>query len=394
MRPYTLQVKFGKTDINITINSLLELIIIQDINKYLPEFRLRVRDITGFFTHLSPSDSEMNNVEIDIGCVDYNGRLVNNNFKFKVYTKRPESLDQTESVVYNIAGLLNVDGLMNPTYSRGFSGKVSNTLKTISSELTNIDKVRISPSLDYNLNILQPKWTNIQLLNDLKNNLSGEYQEYGYKCNIQTIGSKNIFKFISLTELLNNSISYKFIVNDEFYKDRYPVYKYEIYDYNGIYRNLGLKAQRYGYFDYYTSQYITEEEYIEDYLSLSKYYLVDTGDTQSSNEITTTGRTNDFNGYFGGRVRNEFANKINNLVKMRITTHGLPNIVPGQIVQIFFPQANKTDNLFSFQYAGYWLVENVVHNIGNVFLSQLLLTRSGLDTNRITSMLKARKVKR
>jgi len=74
---------------------------------------------------------------------------------------------------------------------------------------------------------------------------------------------------------------------------------------------------------------------------------------------------------------------------MWITTIGLSNMTPGKVVQVFFPHGADAGNLYSYQYSGYWLVERVVHNIGDTFMTKLLLTRNGLDTDKETTLLKS-----
>ena len=77
------------------------------------------------------------------------------------------------------------------------------------------------------------------------------------------------------------------------------------------------------------------------------------------------------------------------LVKMWITTQGIPNIVPGQVIQTFLSFDQEGGQLASYQFSGLWLVERVVHNFGDHFLTKLLLTRSGIDTDVDNTLLAA-----
>jgi len=45
--------------------------------------------------------------------------------------------------------------------------------------------------------------------------------------------------------------------------------------------------------------------------------------------------------------------------------------------------------LFLYQHSGLWLVKRVVHLIGDSFQTRLLLTRCGIDTDILTSLIEA-----
>ena len=122
--------------------------------------------------------------------------------------------------------------------------------------------------------------------------------------------------------------------------------------------------------------------------------MIDKSDPLDNNQKNDTGRGNAFTTDFMGPIKSSYGNRLINLVKMWITTQGLPNAVPGQTVQVFFPHGATGEDLYSYQYSGYWLVERVVHNFGDAFITKLLLTRHGLDTDKETSLLPAIKKKK
>ena len=65
-----------------------------------------------------------------------------------------------------------------------------------------------------------------------------------------------------------------------------------------------------------------------------------------------------------------------------------------QTIEIFFPQGAAVGELYSYQYQGYWLVEKVVHNMGDMFYTKLLLSRHGVDSSKPTSLIPATLFKR
>jgi len=117
--------------------------------------------------------------------------------------------------------------------------------------------------------------------------------------------------------------------------------------------------------------------------------LVDKNDTDESGYLWETGRSNDFTSNFNGQVKGSFQNRVNNLMKLWITTKGIPNICPGDTVDIFFPH-----NLGTSQYSGFWLVERVVQMVGDIYLTKLLLTRTGLDTDFTNTLMRSLRKKK
>jgi len=388
---YHLIVKFGEDVLPLTPSVLQELTIIQDMNKFLPEFRMKIVDSTGVLTHVSPFDKNMSSVYIELAEdteSDYKNR-----FNFAVYNRKPSSPITSIQGTYEIDGLLDVPGLFSPDRIRCLTGNISTNLETIAEDELAISNMEVSTSLAYAKNIVQPRWSNIQLLRYLKENLIGKTSEYGFKCFVKCYLGKTYFVFKSLPEFVTTQAVYKFMLNDVVYEDRLPILSYYIYDYYKIHEIFASKKQSYGYFSYGTSEFISGEEDVQDYESLSDYYLIDENDSEGSNCITNTGRSNDFTSNFAGHVKGSFGNRLMNLVKMWITTNGLPNVVPGNIVQVFFPHGIDTESVYSFQYSGYWMVERVVHSMGSTFLTKLLLTRNGLDTDKSCTLVKSSKRK-
>jgi len=389
---YHLIVKFGDNVVPLSTSVLRELTIIQDFNKLLPEFRLRIDDNSGALTHVAPFDRNMSSVYIEM-ALDYTTDD-KNAFNFLVYIREPGAVQSTPTAEYDVSGMLDVTGLFAPDRSRGMAGSIKTTLENIGKLEIGVDSTEVSASLDYPKNLLQPTWTNAQLFNQLKEYLIGVHGEYGYKCFVKNYKYKKIFTFKSLTEMMVDEISYKFILNDTKIQDQYPIFEYYIFDNYKLYGIFGARAQDASYFDYNNSTYIRYSESVQDYYSLSDFYMIDKSDSTENNEINDTGRSNDFTVDFKGKVRSRYGTRLVNLVQMWITTQGLPNAVPGQTVQLFFPHGAASDNLYSYQYSGFWLVERVVHNLGDTFLTKLLLTRHGLDTDKNTSLLTATNKKR
>ena len=389
---YHLLLKFGEQIIPLSTSMLRELTIVQDYNKFLPEIRLRIDDATGAFTHIAPFDRNISSVYVEFAQNQSTGDR--NSLRFLVYIREPSSTQSTPSSEYDITGLLDMQKILTPSYTRGFSGSVKSTLEGIALNDFGVSQTDVSVSTDYVLNLIQPQQTNAQFLNYLKDNLIGQNGEYGYKSFIKSYKGKTSFVFRSIPEMIQDQVAYKFILNDTPYEDTYPILEHFIYDNYKLYGLFGAKEQNYSYYNYFTGEYVKTSDTVQNFVSLSDYYLIDQSDATDSNDIHSTGRSNDFTLDFKGRVKSNYGNRLVGLTKMWITTMGIPNISPGQTVQLFFPHGAIGKNLYSYQYSGFWLIERVVHNFGDAFLTKLLLTRNGLDTDKGTTLLKAEKRKK
>lgn len=387
---YLLKIKFGNTDIALDPSTIQECIIVKDLRKFTPEFKLRIIDTQGTITHLLPSDSSMSKVTFEIArdIADKDTDIYN----FIAYRRSPESTGVSTGE-YEVRGLLDVPKLFYPNFTRSFNGNISDTLKAIGNELK-IDKYELSSSLDISKVVLQPNWTNAQLLNYLASNLLGKNDQSNYRVFISV--SKNKKKLIckSYNDLINSGIKYKYAFTDEQYQDYQPAYNYEIIDNYKLLGTLGCYQQKYTYFDYVSGVLTNDSAQVQNLTSLTKYFMVDGNDDQEGLSINNTGRNNDFNLNYKGTLNSIFETRVNDLVKMWITTDGDVNINCGDIIRVMFPQGFLNGKLFSYQYSGDWLVERVVHSFGSTFRNQLLLSRSGVDSDQKNTLIKANKVKK
>ena len=384
---YYLLIQFGQTVIPISPANLKELTITQDLNRFLPEFRLRINDNTGALTHVLPFDKAMSRVYIELA--ENQASTDKNAFLFDVYRRKPSSDQSSPSAEYDISGLHYITNLFSPDSSRGLTGSIQASLQNLALTELGANATNVGNSLNYILNLIQPRWTNVQFLNYLAEQLIGNNGEYDYRTAFQVQNYNTIFLFKSLAELMTNPVSYKFSLADQQYQDRLPIYNYSIYDNYKLYGAFGNQTQNYSYFNWETGTFIEDNLSVQDFYSLADYWAIDKSDPTGSNEIINTGRTNDFHKQFQGYLQGNYAGRLLDLVKMWITTKGLPNAIPGQVVQVFFPQGVAAGNLYSYQYSGYWLIEQVVHNCGDMFVTKLLLTRHGVDTDKKTTLLPA-----
>lgn len=379
---YALNIKIGDIVVPIEPQKIEEFTITQDIDRLLPVFRLRVADPTDAFAHIIPFDKTSNSISLEIA----RGSNYDNLNEFKFIVERRECLEDNK---YEIAGILDVSGLFSSVRCRSLTGNLKDSLEDIASTELETSKSEVGASLNYDKTVLQPHWTNAKLLRYLTKNVVGASSEAGYHCFIKNVKGKTTFVFKSLNELNLTPVEYKFIVGPDTFQDHYPILSNRIYDNSGLITDYGAKSQAYSYFDYDTGVYTDKSISVEDFQpSLTKYLLINDDDVNESVYIHL-GRSNSFTSDFDGKVRNSYYDRLGQLINMWASTYGLENIAPGDVVLIIFGGMLHRKDLFVYQHSGLWMVKRVVHLIGQSFLTNLLLIRSGVDTEMETSLMKA-----
>ncbi|MHA1859715.1 MAG: hypothetical protein ACTSVF_01275 [Candidatus Asgardarchaeia archaeon] len=384
---YRLRFQLGNNDLAIEPYAIDEFTITTDINQFLPSLRVSFTDSQGLLTHVIPFDSRTNKVTITVGRgIDVHKQR--NEYTFDIYRRFPNSRSR-----YDIEGLLSVENLFSPQYIRSFNGTIKETLTSIGNEL-GVDKVEIDPSLDYRKSLIQPSWTNAQFLNYLKRNLVGKWNEgcfYAFIKNVPDKGStqskvSKILVFSHLKTLFAASPKYNFVVGGESREvdeegrkyTYFPVYEHQIYDNYKVIGLAGSRSKQYSYFDYENSTFNMESIGIQEYPSLTDYFLVDQNDADVS-LYPGTGQSNQFTSNFRGRAMNEYFKDLTNLTKMWITTWGLEDLCPGDIVKVKFGLPPLIKYTMSLVYQGFWMVERVIHIFGPSYMMKVLLTRNGID---------------
>ena len=383
---YTLTVNIGGTIVPIQPQMIQELTISQDIDQLLPTFKMAIREPTGLLGEIIPLDRDANSVSLKItGSL---GEDTSNEFKFTVKRRRTGSAKE-----YIVEGVLDISGLLDPCRCRALTEDVRTNITSIAADELGIANTEIGASLAFNKTILQPSWTNAQLLRHLKANLLGINGQSGYCCFIKNIESTPILVFKSLNELVAQDVHFKFMVGHRQYEDYRPISEYHILDSSQLISDFGAKTQTYRYLDYDTGVYKTSSVGLTEYPSLTEQFLID-DDTDIVGINPVEGRSNDFADDFPGRIKNGYYQRLTGLVNMWISTWGTENIAPGDIVEVVFNEAFASGDFYLYQHSGFWLVKRVVHVLTSSFMTNILLTRNGIDSSIANTLLAAEQHKK
>lgn len=384
---YTLSLTIGESVVEVQPHMIGELKIVLDIDYLLPTFTMSLLDSTRLLGDITPFDKSANTIGVEISRSDNLSNL--NLFEFAVKRRNVQ-----HGSTYTVHGLLDVPNLVTQEHATSYSGNIKTNLETMASENWDITDTEIGGSLDYEKSFVQPHWPDGKLIQYLKQNLVGRNDEAGYYAFIKNIRGTRIFVFKSISEIFLQEPEYKLVVSHRAFENMLPIWDYAVYDNSQFLADFGAQQQEYVYFDYNTGAFVSTTVDIEDCPTLSEFYLVDSDRGTDSHTFTKTGRSNDFTADFKGRVQNTFFHKNTELIHMWVTTWGLENIAPGDVVQIMFGDNGAASGLFLFQHSGYWMVKRVVHKLKNTFTTSLLLCRAGVDTDIETTLKESTKRKR
>jgi hypothetical protein len=380
---YTLDVRVGDNVIPVSPQMIQELTITQDIDRLVPTFNFRISDATGLLGEVVPFDKESNQISLRFSRFQTSNSL--NEFQFLVKRRRPLG-DKS----YAIEGVLDVPNLFSPKKTRTLIGNIKGNLEDIAIDELGVAGTEIGESLNYDKTILQPSWTNGFLLRYLRDRLVGTGNTGCFFCFIKNVESDKVLVFKSIDELYLADVgSNKFIIGAQPYEDFMPVSEYRIYDNSALLTSLLGRTETYNYFNYETGEYKQGSINLADCPSLSDFYLIDSDNDTAIESIRSMGCGNAFTSDFIGEVRNKFYKHATGFIHMWISSWGVENLSPGELVQVHFADAFRQGNLSIFQHSGLWMVKRVVHILSNSFMSNILLTRCGIDTDMNTTLLPA-----
>jgi len=377
---YTLNVTIGGKTVPVYPQMIQELTVTLDIDRLLPTFKMVLHDATHILSQIAPYDKTANVVGLEFTRSEDLANL--NLFEFEV--KRRKVLN---SDTYEVEGLLRVPNLITKQWSRNFTGNLKTNLETMANDDLDIKETEIGSSLSLEKSFIQPSWTDARMLMYLRDNILGNDNEAGYYCFVKNIRGAQTLVFKSIDELFVSPVAAKLVVGYKAYEDFIPVTDHRIYDNSQFLADFGAQQQAYSYWDYENGKCVTGEVSLSDCPSLSEFYLVDSDRSSDSLTIMGSGRSNDFSSDFQGRQKNSYFRKNTGAIQMWAGTWGLENVGPGDIVQVLFSDALGYGEMFgAYQNSGYWMVKRVVHIIGSTFMTNLLLTRCGVDTENSTTL--------
>ena len=405
--PVSLSIEFKKDPLDpweepiaLTLNQVQQLIIVLDIHRFLPSVNLELQDSGGYLTHLFPDDRRMRKLHIQLGKLTTGNMDDSVLFSFDVWRRTPKS-----EGTFQVHGLLDVDNFFSPEKIRSFNGTIKSTIQSIADEIK-ADSTEISSSLNYSKTLLQANWTNGQFLRWMTQELIGNDSSSAFSCFLRCTTSEKILVFKSLKDFQKSKVKYILaphpgaLAHDTAvggYTIVQPILGWEIYDSGKLLGVTSKRKQVFSYFNYSTGTYVADEVAVNgntltgtDYYSMTEYYSLDKSDSENEGvSIDTTGRSNAFTSNFQGRVLSSYHKNLFAMSKVWVTTWGLQDAAPGDVVDIQKLDRQVPQQIAGLHYEGFWVIERVVHLVGNGFLTKLLLIRNGVTSGDSNTLIRA-----
>lgn len=391
---YSLRFQIGEQDISVTPESFSSIDIIEYIDRMLPAFTVTFKDTMGILTHRTLLDSSFNTVTITFR-IGEKYTFTERTMKFRIYRRAPEMRTNIADEI-TINGLLDVPNAFSPHIQRGWEKvAVGSIVREIGAGM-GIGQYSIDPSAIRPITIVQPNWNNAMFLQYLADRAPYGSGDTGYFAFVNVTDKGDVrLNFRSITSLLKQPKLLTLRYGQAPDGSILPIYNFEGVDNFEVLGVLGIDAQRYSNFNWTTGVQTDDEITIDEanFQSLSKYYAYDPDigtEGISQNEL---GRTHELVPDWKPVLRGRYYKKINSLVKQWVTTAGNTNVRCGSIVKVVFLE--NPGQLMNYQYTGFWMVERVVHHLASTYITKLLLTRPGIDSETAigTTLKKARYIK-
>lgn len=394
---YNCRVLLDDVVLDTNSSTMPKLMVVSDLHRFLPQLELTLLDQDGGLSHVWPMD-QARTIRIEFGYPVPSGdrnlpvaQKVRNGFDFTMYRRMPTH-DAQSSGILELSGLLKVKNLFSPDYSRAHLGLMSGSLQQIAAEL-GISRTEIDPSLAVSKTLLQPLCSNLEFLMWHRDRLLGKAGESRFSCLVKQLSGESVFVFRSYNSFWQQKPAFRFLVGTEPVDDWLPVFTTEVVDNYMLLGAFSGKSQPYTYFDFANGRLVTAEESLQTFPSLTAWHAVHPDDSAAGQVLWQTGSTNEFDGTFVNQARTRYWDKLVNLSKIWITTWGVPNVAPGDIVQVMSSASLVAGRSEFWQYNGYWMVERALHLLSDTYQSKLLLTRNGMDARTNSGFIRAEKVK-
>jgi hypothetical protein len=385
---YRLRVRIGKQDVTVSPESFTAIDIIEYIDRILPAFTVTFKDARGILTHKTLTDSMHNTMTFSF-AMDNETPYEGKDMRFRIYRRKPEMYTEIANMV-KFTGLLDVPNVFSPQYQKGWvKTSIQSILEDIGASM-GIASYRFDPGLTQVVSIVQPQWNNAMFLQYLADRVAQSFGETGYFAfvDVDTKGDPRL-NFRSLTSLLKQQA--KKVIKMTKMPDgiMMPLYNFEGIDNFEPLNILGIGKQSYSYFNWMTGVQVDDEIPIEEaiFTSLSKYFAHDPTINTVGITQQELGRTNEMVPDWKPVLKGRYYKKINSLVKQWITTMGTTELSCGDLIKVVFTE--DPAEMMNYQYTGFWMIERIVHHISNTYLTKLLVTRPGVDSEVDTTLQRA-----
>lgn len=374
-------------DINLSAFSISSVTVIETIMGSTPYLNIKFIDAIGELISLYPLIPD---VEFVIKYGKSKEESQESKFKLSTINYSPLSNADMESILVTSDMIHNKwEEMFKKTLSRSWKDKkysevIQEVVKDM--EFDDIDIEETSKTFD----IIQPNWTNSTFLKWLTSNSVNKQNIGGF---VYFITLDNRFVFSSMDNLYNNkpkkTINHSLSTSGV--KDNTGGYNFINIKNNYMpVLNQGGFGQEHMHFDYNNKEFVKDKKVITDIKErqLSDWYYIAESHVEPSKLV------------YGGRdtnikdvVDNNILNSANSVQNVDMYINGDIDLHIGDLVNIRIPVSKKLkeSSVINDTYSGHWLIWKVGHIFdidSNNFITQLFLTRNGINGKDLTGLVK------
>lgn len=356
----------------LALANLESALIIDSFEQNTPIFITRFTDGLGdLITHnrISP-DNEYNLIigENEFESVNKKFLLAKNKFT----TTAPGKTENVLSEIYFVSN--HWKELISRKRFRGWERvRYSDVVRQIANEC-GFENVRIEPTEGI-FNVIQPGWTNYQLLKWIKDRAVNTNDVGGYELGIRSDDAL-IFETV---DRLNSRVPVRELYMAGMEEDVNQFFDIKIVQNYSDMINQGASGYRYGYYNFNNRQYVRGSH------SLSQSHQRQLSDwSYVTNRHNTT--DNFYNGVRDIHTKNIIDSRVlstsNSIQRIEINIVGDATLKLGDIVNILIAPTEHSKLPVNEFYSGYYMISNISHEIlfkDKNYLTQLTLSRQGIN---------------
>ena len=360
-------------DTGATALSLNRMSIIETLFLGSPFLNLKVNDAYGDImniNYISPKDDYV----FTLGRSDQSAKT--HNFKLSVSDMQNMSLGKTENIAMDLTFISSIwDKNTKDTYCRAWSQmSYSAILEELMGEM-GIEEYEIE-STDGVFDIIQPHWTNFQLIKWIATQAVSVEGRTGYQYGFTSDGK---FFFKTLDNLYSQKPKSSYFLGPPA-NDKVAFGQFQIrHEYQPVLQNGGF-GLNYEYYDFEQGTWVTgSKKYSDtDNRQLSDWcYICE--EHESAESLYAGGRNVDTEKV----AESVITNVANSTQSIEIQISGDINLHVGDIIELLILSGQYTaEYIINEKYSGYWMISRITHDIifdDKEFKTYLKLVRNGYN---------------
>lgn len=274
--------------------------------------------------------------------------------------------------------------MFKDTFSRSWRDDYYSTVASDIASEVGFKKINVEQT-DIKHNVIQPYWTNYQLLKWLMNHAKNSEGISGYDMLFYINGD---FGFKTYNSLFAQKPYDSYIIGENSTQHK-PILGFNIkQDYMPTLLQGGF-GETYTYFDFESGEFVTGQakQSQMNQTQLADWFFLSQAQETAPKQVYGARDTE-----VGNMAENRVTSVTNAVQKMNVTIYGDPLIHIGDIINLIIHPNGDNSKIINEYYSGYWMISKVTHDIdfkNHQYITRLELSRSGINGKGITGLVKS-----